>query len=151
MNIIGYDWKTFNMETFEYEYPADRTYFVQDRSGNIWKLVFTAYGGSANGDMTFTQELVSAVGIGEQDEAMPLVIHPNPVVGGQLNIVLDRAVRNGRLSVLDVGGRLVQEQLVTGDGGFGLLPVDVSLLGSGLYVIRLEAEKTTFSARFVID
>ncbi|MCB0771682.1 MAG: HmuY family protein, partial [Flavobacteriales bacterium] len=57
MNIIGYDWKNYNMGSSMYEYADDRTYFILDRTGNIWKLIFTEYGGGSNGDMTFTQEL----------------------------------------------------------------------------------------------
>ena len=63
MNIIGSDWKAYDFDLNQYTITADRTYFVKDVPGNIWKLVFTGYGGSATGDMSFNQELVSAVGI----------------------------------------------------------------------------------------
>ncbi|MFC2151600.1 HmuY family protein [Bacteroidota bacterium] len=50
---IGYDWKDFNMGTFQYELDADRIYFVKDAKENVYKIVFTGYEGSSTGNMTF--------------------------------------------------------------------------------------------------
>lgn len=151
IDMIGYDWKTFNMTTFMYEYAADRTYFVQDRSNNIWKLVFTAYGGSATGDITFTQELVSATSVQENAASTDLVVYPNPVLNGQLRIILDGAVRNARLTIHEMGGKMVQQQQVSGNGSLTMLPIDVSALHQGLYMVRLEAGSHTYTTRVVIQ
>ena len=150
MNIIGSDWKTFNMTTFQYEYAADRTYFVQDRSFNIWKLIFTGYGGSTNGDMTFTQELVSSVSVDEQ-AYNKLVVYPNPSTNGQVNVVLGREVSNGQLSILDRAGRLVKTQLVNGTGALSNVAVDISGVEPGLYLARLDAEGVVFTATVVVE
>lgn len=151
MNVIGYDWKSFNMTTFQYEYPTDRTYFVQDRSGNIWKLVFTGYGGSANGDMTFNQELVSATSIAENTPNADLVLYPNPANGGRTRLVLDRAVTNADLTVLDMSGKVVMEQRISGSGALSLVEMDLNGLGQGLYLVRLQAENGSATARLIID
>lgn len=150
MNVIGYDWKSFNMETSMYEYPTDRTYFVQDRAGNIWKLIFTAYGGSSNGNMTFTQDMVSAVGVEENYGTRDLVVYPNPTNTGSIGIILDRTVRNGQLSILDLTGKLVSTANVTGGMGLVAWPVDVSGLSDGTYVMKLDAEGSAFTTRFVV-
>lgn len=150
MNVIGYDWKSFNMETSMYEYPTDRTYFVQDRAGNIWKLIFTAYGGSSNGNMTFTQDMVSAVGVEENYGTRDLVVYPNPTNTGSISIILDRTVRNGQLSILDLTGKLVSTANVTGGMGLVAWPVDVSGLSDGTYVMKLDAEGSAFTTRFVV-
>lgn len=151
MNIIGYDWKTFNMTTFQYEYPTDRTYFVQDRSGNIWKLVFTGYGGSANGDMTFNQELVSATSIAENTPNTELVLYPNPANGGRTRLVLDRAVTNADLTVLDMSGKAVMQQRISGSGALSLVELDLNGLGQGLYLVHLQADNGSATARLIID
>ncbi|MBK7113167.1 MAG: T9SS type A sorting domain-containing protein [Flavobacteriales bacterium] len=150
MNVIGYDWKSFNMETSMYEYPTDRTYFVQDRAGNIWKLIFTAYGGGSNGNMTFTQDMVSAVGVEENYGTRDLVVYPNPTNTGSISIILDRTVRNGQLSILDLTGKLVSTANVTGGMGLVAWPVDVSGLSDGTYVMKLDAEGSAFTTRFVV-
>jgi len=151
MNIIGYDWKTFNMETFVYEYPTDRTYFVADRTGNIWKLIFIEYGGSANGDMTFTQELVSSVGMNESAPQRDLVIYPNPSSDGRLNIVLDTDVRNGVISIFDMNGKRVGQQQVNGTGSMALLPLDLNGLEHGIYLVRLVADGVQYTSRVVLQ
>lgn len=150
IDVIGYDWKNFNMSTFVYEYAADRTYFVQDRNDNIWKLIFTEYGGGANGNITFTQELVSATSLEETNAPAELVVYPNPVLNGELRIVLDANVRNARLSIHDMSGKLVLQDQVSGTGSLAMLPVDVSSLQEGLYLVRLDAGARSFTSRVVI-
>lgn len=150
INTIGYDWKTLNMSTFQYEYPDDRTYFVQDRAGNIWKLVFTNYGGSANGNMTFTQEQVGSATVTE-NELNDLVVFPNPSTNGNLNLLLPDAVNNGQLSMLDRAGRLVKQQVVNGVGALTSVPVDLAGVQAGLYVLRLDAAGVLYTTRIVVE
>ncbi|MBL7944634.1 MAG: T9SS type A sorting domain-containing protein [Flavobacteriales bacterium] len=150
INIIGSDWKTFNMTTFQYEYAADRTYFVEDRDLNIWKLIFIGYGGSSNGDMTFTQELVSSVGV-EEEAYGQLAVFPNPTAQGQVSVVLNSEVRNGQLTVFDRSGRAVKEQLVNGGGALAAVPLDLSGLQAGLYMVRLDATGAVFQTRVVVE
>ncbi len=150
INIIGSDWKIFNNSTFTYDYAENRTYFVQDRSFNIWKLIFTNYGGSSTGDITFTQELVSSVGM-EELATPELVVYPNPSRGGVLNMVIGREVRNGQLSIIDRAGKLVKQENVTGSGALSAVPVDLAGVQPGLYIARLNAEGKSFSTRVVVE
>ncbi|TXI81547.1 MAG: T9SS type A sorting domain-containing protein [Flavobacteriales bacterium] len=150
INTIGYDWKSVDMVTFQWNIDQDRTYFVQDRASNIWKLVFTGFGGSSTGNFNFTQELVSATNVAEAaDQA--LVVYPNPSTNGQLNIVLDQEVRNGTLTVLDRAGRLVKQQVVNGTGVLSTVPVDITGVEAGLYLVRLEAAGMVFTTRVVVE
>lgn len=149
INTIGYDWKSLN-SSFQYVYPSDRTYFVQDRSGSIWKLIFTQYGGSGSGTMTFTQELLSSTSVVE-NTYNELVVFPNPSTNGQLNIVLGQQVRNGQLTILDQAGRLVKQQLVNGAGELSTVPVDLNGVDAGVYLIRLEAAGTMYTSRVVVE
>lgn len=151
INTIGYDWKTFNMTTFEYEYPLDRTYFVQDQLGNVWKLIYTGYGGSATGDMTFTQELVSATSVEENATQGTVVVYPNPVANGQAQLLVN--VPSGRVvaTVHDLSGKLVRQQLLTGLNGLSLRTIDVNGLQQGLYVVRLEGNGVSTTTRLVIE
>ncbi|MEZ4757691.1 MAG: T9SS type A sorting domain-containing protein [Flavobacteriales bacterium] len=150
MNIIGYDWKTFNMTTFSYEYAEDRTYFVNDRQGNIWKLVFIGYGGSSTGTMTFTQELVSATSVDELD-ATTLSVFPVPVNNGVLNIAADADMRNATLEVIDASGRTLHSTTLTDLLAGTIATVDMSDVPSGMYVVRLQAPGTLRTARVVVE
>ena len=50
ISTIGYDWK----DAFAGVVYDTLAYYVEDQMGNINELVFTGYGGSANGKMVFT-------------------------------------------------------------------------------------------------
>ena len=152
INIIGSDWKTFNMTTFQYEYAQDRTYFVQDRSGNVWKLIFTGYGGSATGDMTFTQELMSSVGVDEETTAEnALVIFPNPVSQGSAQLVLNTSAPSVSISILDLSGKLVRTIQRAGVQGLGSHVLDLNGLNAGMYLVRVQGEGLDASTRLVVE
>lgn len=148
INIIGYDWKNFNQGTFTWEYAQDRTYFVKDRDNDIYKLVFTAYGGSANGDMTFNQELVGQASVDESGNSSALVIAPNPATSTTTLIIAAEA-KAARLTIIDLNGRLVMEQPFTGLHGLVQRPIDVSALPAGLYIARLQGDGIEATARLL--
>jgi hypothetical protein len=150
INIIGSDWKTFNMTTFQYDYAQDRTYFVQDRAGNIWKLVFIEYGGSSNGNMTFTRELMSGVGM-EEVVTSTFAVFPNPVAQGTTRVVLDAPAAGVSLTVTDMKGRLVMQDNFNGNGGLTDRVLDVSSLRPGMYVAKLWGAGLNATARFVVE
>jgi hypothetical protein len=148
---IGYDWKSFNQQTFQWEYATDRVHFVRDGEGNVWKLVFTTYGGSANGNMTFTQELMSATSVGENPANVGFTVYPNPTNNGQVQLVINGPESTMDMSVIDMAGRIVLQQRLTGLVDLNAHPVDVSSLATGLYTIRLQGATTSGSTRLLVD
>jgi hypothetical protein len=152
MNIIGYDWKTYNMGTSMYEYAEDRTYFVVDHAGNIWKLIFTEYGGGSNGDMTFTQELVSSVGLDELSGSTPVLnIYPNPCSDGTVQLLMNETPKNSVLSILDASGRLVAQQLLPIATGPVVRTIDLNGIPAGVYHIRVQGEGVGSSAKLMVQ
>ncbi len=141
------------MTTFQYEYAQDRTYFVKDQAGNVWKLVFTGYGGAATGDMTFTQELVSATSVNDPSASSggQIVVFPNPVANGNATLVIDAGVGVATMSIHDLSGKLVGEEKLTGLNGLVQRNVDVSALPAGLYILRLQGEGVNSTSRLVIE
>ena len=101
--------------------------------------------------MTFTQELVSSVGMDDPFAVRDLAVYPNPSTDGLLNIVLDASVGAAQLTVLDMSGKAVLEQRVNGTGSLAVRPLDVSDLTSGLYVVRLQAAGRLYSSRVSIN
>lgn len=148
INIIGYDWKSFNQGTFQWEYAQDRTYFVKDRAGNIWKLVFTGYGGSANGNIIFNQELVGQASVDEQGRGSALVLAPNPATS-QVNLIIAAEVNAAVVSIIDMNGRMVDQQQLIGLSGLSQRPIDVSALPAGLYLVRVQGEALDATVRLV--
>jgi predicted lipoprotein with Yx(FWY)xxD motif len=53
---IGWDWKVFDMETFQYKVVDSTVYFIQPVQGGITKLYFTSFSGSTAGIVKFNLE-----------------------------------------------------------------------------------------------
>ena len=152
INTIGYDWKVFDMGTFTYVIDDSLTYFVKDVPGNIWKVVFTAFGGSATGDISFSRELVSAVGVQENAAGSEgIIVFPNPVTDGRAQFVVDATAAEGVLSIVDLGGHMVKEVRTGGFSGLSQRFIDVSGLPQGLYTVRLALGGSLLTTRLVIQ
>lgn len=149
ISTIGFDWKSFNQGTFQWEYVQDRTYFVKDRNGSIWKIVFTGYGGSANGNFIFNQELASAASVAE-GAAATVLVHPNPASNGFATLVIDAPQGGLFLDLLDRSGRVVRQQRVMGSG-LVRERIDLGGVPSGLYLVRLQGEGLSATARLVVE
>ena len=149
INTIGYDWKTFNMQTFQYEYNEELTFFVTDNAGNVWKIYFTEFGGSTTGDITFVQELVSATSVQENASA-EFTLFPNPVTTGQLQMITASST-NAEVTIHDMSGRTVAQQRLSSSTEPVVRTIDVSSLNAGIYMIRLNDAGATFSRSFVIE
>lgn len=153
MNEIGYDWKTFNMSTGAYEVSANTCYFVQTVSGSIWRVRFTGFGGSANGNFMFGKELLATAGI--TDPAGSVIsqfsLYPNPVGNDNLNILFasNQQVNNVTLQVMDITGKVISTDRLDLTAGFNQYSAPVSSLSSGIYMVRLSGEGFTAVQKFV--
>lgn len=52
ISSIGYDWKSFNMGTFQYEVDQNKVFFIKNNN-NYYRLVFTTFEGSSTGNIEF--------------------------------------------------------------------------------------------------
>ncbi len=53
INTIGYDWKSFDMGTNAWSVANNKVFIVKDFNGTNFKVKFTGFGGSANGNVAF--------------------------------------------------------------------------------------------------
>lgn len=151
-NVLGADWKSYSFADNAFHIVGDTTYFVKDIPGNIWKIVFTGYGGSANGDMSFNQEMVSAVGIGETDAHQgSLTTWPNPVTGGVAELILDVPAHEGTLRVFSTTGQEMVQQRWSGLSGLTARTLDVGGLAKGLYIVRFDAANSSTTGKLVVE
>ena len=117
--------------------------------GSIWKIVFTGYGGSANGNFIFNQELASAASVAE-GAAATVLVHPNPASNGFATLVIDAPQGGLFLDLLDRSGRVVRQQRVMGSG-LVRERIDLGGVPSGLYLVRLQGEGLSATARLVVE
>ncbi|NNK80880.1 MAG: hypothetical protein HKO93_05240, partial [Flavobacteriales bacterium] len=105
INVVGSDWKYFNLDQFQYIVEDSLSFFVQDQGGNVWKLIFTDFDGTSTGDIEFTKEMVSATGLDEQGK-VDFTVFPNPSLG-QMTVILPIEDELVRWSVVDMKGAVV--------------------------------------------
>ncbi|MEX2597079.1 MAG: T9SS type A sorting domain-containing protein [Salibacteraceae bacterium] len=146
INSIGYGWKSINMSTFQWDIADSTVYFVESMQGAIWKLVFTEFGGSANGNYFFTKEKIVAEepeGIADQNDQNTLFeVYPNPVAGGVMNVVFQNSGTT-QLTLCDSHGRLVRQQQISSEG-LQTHTLHTSDLPAGLYFLTMQADGSHF-------
>lgn len=142
---IGYDWKT--LSGWSYTVENDLSYFITDRIGNIWKVIFTAFEGSSTGKIEFTKEMISAVSIEENNE-INLGVYPNPTSSSISFLYDNYNSENATITIYDLQGKVVYSNEFYGNG-FNKHTIDVSFLNSGIYNAVIKTETKVGSQRIV--
>ncbi len=145
-NTIGYNWKTFDMGSFQWVVEDSTAFFVMNEAGDVYKLVFTYWEGSGTGKFALQKELVHTSFINSNYENNSNIsLYPNPT-SHILNVKSDDEL-NGDLTILDITGKIVYTQSVNNSN---LVNIDVSGLTKGLYFITLTNGDMKSSAKFIV-
>ena len=137
INTIGYDWKSFNMETYLYDLQEDLSYFVRkDATGEIWKINFTGFSGSSSGDIEFNTESISSLGIDGLTASHTFTLYPNPSKQRVVNLIYEISSDelHGKGTVLDMNGLVVYDFSLE-DGGLRNKKLNLEHLASGAYIV----------------
>lgn len=148
ISVIGWDWKSFDFSV-GYVVAEDRVYFIQDVDGNMWKVVFTDFGGSSNGLIAFSKEQVGTVGVNEVDDNVEFVLYPNPSTDGNVNIKFNNTSSSILTTITDLSGKQVFSQQYNNQGE-QIQQIDVSDFAKGLYIISIENETSKLSKKLII-
>lgn len=143
-DVIGHDWKTFDMGSMTYLMEDSLYFFVKAQNGNIYKIHFTSFSGSSSGTSTFTQELVSAMAIPENG-TQGSSIYPNPAKE-QINIKTP-AGEKGEVIISNLTGQeLSRVSFSTGNSH----SINVSGLKNGTYLVTVKTDNTLSTKKIVI-
>jgi len=147
INTIGYNWKNF---AGSWTIEDSLVYFVKRSNGDIWKLVFTGFTGGASGNYIFSKEQVytATTGIEETSGITTLGVFPNPATN-LVNLVYqnDGSNNNATVTISDLSGRVVTQQLFETTGGMNRSVLDVSALNRGIYILTLGSN----SSKLIIE
>ena len=129
INVIGYDWKTFNGMAFEIQ--DSLVYFLKNADEEVWKLVLTGFGGSATGTFKFNKTLLSVTGASDKQMEKDVMVFPNPS-NGDFQILTSR---NGQLEIAlyDLSGKRVWQREISSDG-FSLHSISCPV-APGMYIL----------------
>ncbi|MCO6500355.1 MAG: T9SS type A sorting domain-containing protein [Vicingus serpentipes] len=149
INVIGYDWKSFNMSTFQYDIEDSLVYFASVPNGDVYKIIFTGFGGSSTGDYIFTKEKVFSVGIDEDEiESKILNVYPNPATDN-INITFAGTTDNTQISIYDISGKEMFTRQVQ-NKGLNKEKIDVSNFKQGIYFITLTTANSKSTQKIII-
>jgi len=136
INTIGYNWKSFNMSTYTYDLNDSATYFIQTLDGEVWKLGFTGFGGSSNGNIEFTKEQVAFLSIDNNAEVVSINSYPNPVT----NELFIESDINGQATLMlnSINGQQVLNEIIE----FTDAPISLGMsnYNEGTYILTIQFE-----------
>ncbi|HTF05802.1 MAG TPA: T9SS type A sorting domain-containing protein [Bacteroidia bacterium] len=151
INEIGYDWKTLNMSTFQYDITDSLVYFVQDQAGDIWKVIFTGFGGSANGNYMFSKEKISSTGFNDGEHQQSFGLYPNPAVNGSATVVTTLgASQEGTVTATDITGKVIHTEQLQG-AGLQQTTLNTSTWSPGIYFITVLSDGISLTQKLVVQ
>lgn len=152
INVIGYDWKTFNGSAFVIE--DSLVYFIVTNDDQLWKVVFTGFGGSATGDCIFTkQKLTQATAIVENSAIGNVLVYPNPANGSDnvtLVYNLNKNISDAAYTVYDLAGKMVEREQINGTNGLHTQQINTSSFAPGMYLVNFTADNTTKTLKLIV-
>jgi hypothetical protein len=149
---IGWEWKKLN-DSFTYDIVDSTVYFVQDKGGNIHKLVFKEFAGGTTGRIVFQKEMISALGLAEIGKpGFNAAVYPNPV-NEVMNLVVNPGKSiNAKVAIRDISGRAVfAQQYELPSETLTTLRIPVSGLPNGMYIVVVQSGANTTSCKVVVN
>jgi hypothetical protein len=147
---IGYDWKVFNSGTSTYVLTDSLVYFVKDRLGDVYKLLFTRFEGSSTGKVVFKKALVSGVGIKDQDRRITDIrVFPNPA-NETINLIFNEPVVGSPLVTLsDISGKVIFRNTIS--NGITQFGISAATIQPGIYFVAVTVASVTSVRKVIIS
>lgn len=143
---IGHDWKEFSMSEFAWTIQDSTTYFVKDRVGDVYKLDFDYFSGTASGETGLRKQLISYADLTEIRKEQRAVIYPNPGKG-QIHIGLENPEDLKAIHIFDMSGRQVMVKEFYNSNS---LSFSATSLTDGVYIIEIVLKNTIERQKLII-
>lgn len=148
ISVIGDDWKRFDNQNMQW-YIADTLYFlVRDRAGDLWRMRFIGFGGSATGAAVVEKALIqqNTASISSRTEGA-LAVYPQPAREGFYLMLPDAHPMRVELFSL-TGERL----LTVHTGGEEALYIARSAgVSGGVYLLRVSSTVGSWTKRIIFE
>lgn len=152
INTIGYDWKTFTGSA--YTIDGNKAYYVKLANGSVYRVVFTSFVGSSTGVITFNyQDVTASLGTESFEDKISFGIYPNPSLDKKINLIYDLKENmdtKNKVSIYSMTGAKVFETAIDNTQGFYNKEINLSSLGSGIYILNLEAGNNVITKKVIL-
>ena len=143
INVIGADWKNFDQANNRWSLVDSTAYFIKTANGKIYKIIFTGFGGSANGNMIFTREDIKAITSSldvPNDGVAAMGVYPNPATDGAITLVYELGKTSAQdvdIQLFNLAGQAVFSKKTLYTEGVQQYTLPTLELNSGIYFARI--------------
>jgi len=143
---IGYDWKSFNRGTFEYNITPEQAYFVRTRNGAVYKLWFTDFTVGTANYLFNTKEIKAGVASARTVTKLNTTVYPNPTK----DILNIRNKENEALiiTLMNAQGAVVTESNVAANAKQSISTSDFA---KGIYFLQLSTSNAVSTQRVIFE
>lgn len=137
-DLVGYDWKEFDLGSFQWVIESDLTYFVKMEDNQVWKVVFTDFEGSSTGNIVFQKTdlgIINAI-LDPESNFKEAGVFPNPIEDDfTVTFSLKEARNTLSLQLVNALGQTVWTSQAGGVEGFNAVNFQAPNVPSGYYQI----------------
>ena len=154
LDIIGQDWKFFDLGGFEWVIDPERAFFVKTPDNRLWKVVFYGFDGSSTGIFTFEKTDLGLISGLEAPAGnfTDFSLFPNPAADEMtVSFSLRERRDNLPLYLVNTLGQAVWHTSVRGDAGLNVLNLPAGELPAGIYFLNLGTGKDRVTTKVVIE
>ncbi len=149
-NVIGYNWKSFDMGTFTWQIADSTAFFVQNYAGDVYKLTFESWEGSTTGNFVINKSLVSIASVDDLNtETVKLTAYPNPA-SSVVNIMISEEAPYNSMIIMNQSGQIVYQSDVTQIDLRNGYRIDLNGFSKGLYVIQLNGNNIQINQKLLV-
>lgn len=152
INTVGYDWKSFDMESMSYTVNSDQYYFLKKADDTYYRFHFLTYGGSSTGDFSLgysdvTDDLATEV----FSKGNRFSLYPNPAPNGRVSVLLENVeAAQVDLQIYNLQGRLMRH-LTFENQGFSQKDLDLSDFSSGVYFLKFTSGANQTTKKLILN
>lgn len=152
IDVIGHDWRYFDLGSFSWITLSDRVYFVTTESDSLFQMQFIDFEGSSTGIITLEKEYLGQyVSTPEFDDLNGFAMYPNPT-SSNVNLTLDwaDAGTEGSYRIVDLQGRVVAEESFRVETGYNRQAIQLDA-APGMYVVTMTVGTAQTTERLIIQ
>jgi hypothetical protein len=151
INNIGYDWKAYDFGTNTWTLADSTVYFVTDRAGTTWKMVFTGFDGASTGNFYFNKSVSTGTGLIENSSIQTFDVYPNPAQGMTRMMLSTKNAGDAQVSLVDVSGKVAMSTQVALNYGVQGVNLDLSGVTPGLYQVVVRQGNEQQVSRIIVQ
>lgn len=154
MNVIGWDWKYVDYETFAYVVDSDINYFIKRNNADVvYKVNFTEFEGQSTGVVRFMVDNEATLSVEQVAEGVSFNVYPNPTTDKRVQVVYDITATNAaqnEITIYALNGAVVYRAGAESQTGFYTQTLDLSQLTAGVYILEFKSGNQASTKKIVL-